>query len=499
MFPDSIKKRTLIISKIKSIDHHFYWVGVTAILFLQLFKAFDGLTTHWLADQSDVVQHFMYWHSNFFYGVKMSPTNPIVYTFGPVAIFLLSFPSLLGFNPEIAHQALILTNTSGLLLLSWIMRKSREDRFIFIIFIFILMLTSNYWWTLTIFWINSLLVFFALLFICALIYYFKKPTLNNFLLFICASFLPLHVHSTPAFIAPIVLYVIVYHFIIFRNYEKLSLFTYLILFITFIPYLIGELYNDFRNTFAIFENLNNDNINNRYDGINGGINALDSLFYNYNINFSWFDTINYNSIDTWLAIFFIVNILGMISVYSSKYFALKWYSHFWRCFPLFILSHFIFFYITNTNIKSHHYLTFSTIIFSMSYALIIGFWIKKLHFNSITILVILLLFQVKLSNITREIPDWSYRKITNIIDEMGKDTDNICMLFNPRFEPYKGKYYNSLELLLLKYYEKNMIYKEDSEYCIYFKNNGINTPNILPNYGFYKEINDAYIYKKNDI
>ena len=44
-----------------------------------------------------------------------------------------------------------------------------------------------------------------------------------------------------------------------------------------------------------------------------------------------------------------------------------------------------------------------------------------------------------------------------------------------------------------------MIYKEDSEYCIYFKNNGINTPNILPNYGFYKEINDAYIYKKNDI
>ena len=95
MFLKNIKTSSLIISKIKSIDYHFYWVGVIAILFLQLFKAFDGLTTHWLADQSDVVQHFMYWHSNFFYGVKMSPTNPIVYTFGPVAIFLLSFPSIL--------------------------------------------------------------------------------------------------------------------------------------------------------------------------------------------------------------------------------------------------------------------------------------------------------------------------------------------------------------------------------------------------------------------
>ena len=129
MFPRNIKINSLIISKIKSIDYHFYWVGVIAILFLQLFKAFDGLTTHWLADQSNVAQHFTYWHKNFFYGVYMSGTNPIVYTFGPVAIFLLSFPSLLGYNPEVAHQALIIINTSALFLFAWIMRKSKEDRF----------------------------------------------------------------------------------------------------------------------------------------------------------------------------------------------------------------------------------------------------------------------------------------------------------------------------------------------------------------------------------
>ena len=157
MFPKNIKINRLTILKIKSIDYHFYWVGVITILFLQLFKAFDGLTTHWLADQSNVAQHLMYWHKNYFYGVYMSGTNPIVYTFGPVAIFLLSFPSLLGFNPEVAHQTLILLNTSGLLLLAWILRESKEHRFVFFIFSFVLMFATNYWWILTIFECNGLL------------------------------------------------------------------------------------------------------------------------------------------------------------------------------------------------------------------------------------------------------------------------------------------------------------------------------------------------------
>ena len=94
----------------------------------------------------------------------------------------------------------------------------------------------------------------------------------------------------------------------------------------------------------------------------------------------------------------------------------------------------------------------------MGYALIIGFWLRKLYLNSIIIIVIFLVLQAQVINITREIPYWSYRKMTLILDEIVKDTDSICMLFNPRFEPSKGKKYNSLEFLLLNYYEKTIIW-----------------------------------------
>ena len=89
--------------------------------------------------------------------------------------------------------------------------------------------------------------------------------------------------------------------------------------------------------------------------------------------------------------------------------------------------------------------------------------------------------------------------MTLIVDEIAKDTDNICMLLNPRFEPSDGKRYNSLEFLLLNYYENNMIYKKDSDYCVYFKNRGIKSQGIVPNYSLIKKVDEAYIYKKTEI
>ena len=497
MFPKKIKRYRPVISKLEAIDYHFYWVGVIIILFLQLFKALDGLTTHWLADQSNVAQHFMYWHKNYFYGVYMSGTNPIVYTFGPVAIFLLSFPSLLGFNPEVAHQTLILLNTSGLLLLAWILRESKEHRFIFFIFYFVLMFATNYWLILTIFWLNSLLVFFALLFLSAMVYYFNKPTLNSFFLFLCASCLPLHVHSSPAFVIPLVLYAIGYHILVIRSYDKLSFFTKAILFITFVPYLLGELYNEFDNAAAILQNIIHNHYTQRIIGITGGKQALDSFFQHHGINYSWFGVKNYNSVDTWKGIFIIINILGMIIISFFKRFAYHWQHHYWRCFPFLLLFHFLFFYITNRQIISPHYLTFSTIIYSMGYALVIGLWLSKLYFNSLIIIVILLVIQVQSINYSREVPYWSYRRMTVILDEIAKDTDNICMLYNPNFEPSAGKRYNSLEFLLLNYYNKNLTYKRDSDFCVYFIRGGIKSQDIDPNYSFYKKIGEAEIYKRN--
>ena len=87
--------------------------------------------------------------------------------------------------------------------------------------------------------------------------------------------------------------------------------------------------------------------------------------------------------------------------------------------------------------------------------------------------------------------------MTVILDEIAKDTDNICMLYNPNFEPSAGKRYNSLEFLLLNYYNKNLTYKRDSDYCVYFIRGGIKSQDIDPNYSFYKKIGEAEIYKKN--
>ena len=87
--------------------------------------------------------------------------------------------------------------------------------------------------------------------------------------------------------------------------------------------------------------------------------------------------------------------------------------------------------------------------------------------------------------------------MTVILDEIAKNTDNICMLYNPNFEPSAGKRYNSLEFLLLNYYNKNLTYKRDSDFCVYFIRGGIKSQDIDPNYSFYKKIGEAEIYKKN--
>ena len=84
------------------------------------------------------------------------------------------------------------------------------------------------------------------------------------------------------------------------------MFTIVILIITFVPYLIGEIYNDFENSAAILANISQENITNHLTGIKGGKNALDSLFHNYKINFSFFNHIYYNSIETWKVIFLIL-------------------------------------------------------------------------------------------------------------------------------------------------------------------------------------------------
>ncbi|HJO62318.1 MAG TPA: hypothetical protein QF571_05760 [Desulfobacterales bacterium] len=89
-------------------------MDVAGVVILQLIMAMQNLTTHWLADQSNLAQHFLYFHDWFFFGPYFSGTSPIVFGLGPVAIFLFSFPGMLDFSSDVMHRFVIIINTLGI-------------------------------------------------------------------------------------------------------------------------------------------------------------------------------------------------------------------------------------------------------------------------------------------------------------------------------------------------------------------------------------------------
>ena len=230
-------------------------MDVAGVVILQLIMAMQNLTTHWLADQSNLAQHFLYFHDWIFYGPYFSGTSPIVFGLGPVATFLFSFPGMLGFSPDVMHRFVIIINTLGIVAIAWSLRQKHSERTWFFIFSLLIFFAHMYWWILTIFWINSLLVAFSLFFISSMINYFKNPRLNSLLILISFGVLPLHIHSTPLFILPVTIYAIAYYIIHYRRWETLRLYTWALWGITFLPLFLGELTNGFYNTRAIFQNI----------------------------------------------------------------------------------------------------------------------------------------------------------------------------------------------------------------------------------------------------
>ena len=490
-----------IIKKLNIIDFKTYWVGVAGVVILQLIIALQNLTTHWLADQSNLAQHFLYFHDWIFYGPYFSGTSPIVFGLGPVATFLFSFPGIIGFPPDVMHRLVIVINTLGIVAIAWSLRQKHSERALFFIFLLLLFFAHSYWWILTIFWINSLLVAFSLFFISSVINYFKNPSLNSLLMLVSLSVLPLHIHSTPSFILPVTIYAIVYYFLHVRKWETLRLQTWAILGITFLPLFLGELMNGFYNTQAIFRNIRGKT--DHAAGIISGKHALDSFFTHNNIQFSWFSAKDYGNINTWIGILLVLFMLGFIIFAIPRKVERNWHRHFWRCFPFVMAFHFLFFYVLNRPIISGHYLSFSTVFYVLPLGLIISSILSKLKLNSVIVsfLAVLCMTLGQSFHLEREKDYWNYQEIKGILFDASKETTSLCTIEGPNFSAVTGKKYNSVEYLLRRGLIKGLSYNAESSFCLYVNRLG-DTPNKIVRknaaFSLRRRIGKAGLYTKND-
>ncbi|MDP6682764.1 MAG: hypothetical protein QF876_07240 [Desulfobacterales bacterium] len=476
-------------------------MGVAGVVILQLIMAMQNLTTHWLADQSNLAQHFLYFHDWFFYGPYFSGTSPIVFGLGPVATFLFSFPGMLGFSPDVMHRFVIIINTLGIVAIAWSLRQKHSERTLFFIFSLLLFFAHRYWWILTIFWINSLLVALSLFFISSMINHFKNPKLNSLLILVSLSVLPLHIHSTPSFVLPVTIYAIVYYFLHVRKWEALRLYTWALWGITFLPLFLGELMNGFYNTRAIFQNIRGKT--DHAAGIISGKQALDSFFIHNNIQFSWFSAKDYGNINTWIGIILVLFVLWYIIFAVRQNDERNWHRHFWRCFPFVMVFHFLFFYVFNRPIVSGHYLSFSTVFYVLPLGLIINSILSKLKLNSVIVLFLVVLWITlgQSFHSEREKDYWNYGEIKEILLDTSMETNSLCTIEGPHFSVVPGKKYNSVEYLLRRGLIKGISYNPESSFCLYVNRSGDTPDEIVSKnatFRLLRRTGKAGLYTKKD-